>query len=120
MEISGKITEILPLREGEGKNGPWKRQDYILDVPGNFRTRVCVSVWGNRIDELALQMGEEVSLSIAIESREYNGRWYTDVKAFGVNRSGKGAAAPSGDFRENAPPPPEVFTESGDTDDLPF
>ena len=120
MEISGKIIEILPLREGEGKNGPWKRQDYILEVPGNFQTRVCVSVWGNRIDEMALQMGEEVNLNIVIESREYNGRWYTDVKALGVNRSGRSTAAPAKDFGENVPPPPTVFTESGESDDLPF
>lgn len=119
MDISGKIVEILPLREGEGKNGPWKRQDYILEVPGNFRTRVCVSVWGNRIDEFAIQNGDELTFSIAIESREFNGRWYTDVKGLGVSRSGKGASAPPREFRDTPPPPP-VFTESGDTDDLPF
>ncbi|MBW6479203.1 MAG: DUF3127 domain-containing protein [Bacteroidales bacterium] len=32
MNISGKITRILPEVKGEGRNGPWKRQDFILET----------------------------------------------------------------------------------------
>ena len=31
MELSGKIIKILPLQSGQGKNGVWKKQDYVME-----------------------------------------------------------------------------------------
>ena len=114
MEISGTVISLLPLQTGQGKNGVWKKQEFILETPGQYPKKVCVSLWGEKVDEHKLSIGEKVSASINIESREYNGRWYTDVRAWKI-------AKQTGNDRENAPPPDESFMpESNSSDDLPF
>ena len=47
--------------------------------------------WGDKIGEFNLQQGKNVEVSVDLESREYNGRWYTDVKAWKVSKDGMGA-----------------------------
>ena len=65
-------------------------------------------VWGEKIDDFAIKDGEELVVSINLESREYNGRWYTDVKAWKINRSGSSmnsfAASQDEEFERNADP----------------
>jgi hypothetical protein len=88
MELEGKIIQINSLQSGEGKNGTWKKQDYIIETKSQYPKKVCITVWGDKIDQFALQQNEDVTLSIELESREYNSRWYTDVRAWKVERSG--------------------------------
>jgi hypothetical protein len=116
MEINGKIVSMLPVQSGEGRNGTWRKQEFILETHGQYPKKVCISMWGDKIDQFSLSEGEEVNVSINLESREYNGRWYTDVRAWKVDRSG-----------ELAPPPPppgedpgELLGTDEETDDLPF
>lgn len=88
MEIQGKIVQILPLQSGIGQQSQkeWKKQEYILEQPGQYPKKVCFNLWGDAIDRFMLREGEEVTVQVDIESREYNGRWYTDVKAWRVDR----------------------------------
>lgn len=119
MEISGKIVQILPEETGEGRNGPWKKQSFILETQDQFPKKVCITVWGDKVDLKSFGSNEEITASINIESREYNNRWYTDVKAWKVVKT---QAAAGGTHYDNIPPdntiPPE--TDSGEMDDLPF
>lgn len=123
MEITGKIIEILPEVTGEGRNGPWKRQDFILETEDQYPRKVCISVWGDRINLSTYQVNEKVTASINIESREFNGKWFTSVKAW---RMEKAEAAGTIDPEYQQPPdflPPDDLP--GDiapdiTDDLPF
>ena len=86
MEISGKVIKALPLQSGTGKNGVWKKQDYILEIPSEkFPKKVCITLWGENIDKFNIREGNSITAGIDIESREYNGKWYTDVKAWKVN-----------------------------------
>jgi len=91
MELKGKLLQLLPLQTGQGKNGTWKKQDCVLEIPGQYPKKVCFAVWGDKIDESQLQIGNELTVSCDIESREYNGRWYTEVKAWKVE-TGNGTA----------------------------
>jgi hypothetical protein len=88
MELKGKIIQKMPLATGEGKNGTWKKQEYVIEIPnGNYAPKkVCFSIWGDKIDQFAIHEQEELSVSFDLESREYNGRWYTDVRAWKVSR----------------------------------
>jgi len=98
MEITGKIVKALPLQTGQGKNGVWKKQEYILETPSDkFPKKVCVAVWGDNIERFGITEGNTITGEIDIESREYNGRWYTDVRIWklSVNDSASGASAPS-------------------------
>ncbi|MFC4874073.1 DUF3127 domain-containing protein [Negadavirga shengliensis] len=117
MEISGKIIQALPEQSGNGRNGVWKKRDYILETTGQYPKKVCLTVWGDKIDQFAMQEGEDVTASIEIESREFNGRWYTDVKVWKVAKSGASPQA-----SEKGSPVPDVtsFSEENEGDILPF
>ena len=84
MNIEGKIIEVLDEQSGEGANGSWRKQDYILETQGDYPKKICFCIWGEKIDEFAIKKDEEANVSINLESREYNGKWYTDVKAWKV------------------------------------
>ena len=88
MEINGKIIELLPEKSGQSANGIWRKQEYILETSSQYPKKVCFMAWGDKIDQFAIKQGESLVVSIDLESREYNGRWYTDVKAWKVSRDG--------------------------------
>jgi hypothetical protein len=84
MEISGKIIEVLPLQEGQSSNGNWKKQAFILETEGQYPRMVCVDRWGDKVDNPKLVVGDKINAYIEIASREWNGKWFTDVKAWKV------------------------------------
>lgn len=87
MEIQGRIIKVLPEVGGVSKSGnEWRKQEYILETPGQYPRKVCFNLWGDRIDQFRLQEGEEITAQIDIESREFNERWYTDVRAYNIQR----------------------------------
>src|SRR3954466_13084346 len=122
MDISGKIIQFLQLQSGQGKNGTWKKQEFILETGDNYPKKVCIAVWGDKIDMGSFKTGDLVDVSFDVESREYNGRWYTDVKAWKmVPKTGGGASAPVAGNNGNFNTAPGTFeTTSGGDDDLPF
>ena len=82
MEIRGKVIDLLDEKRGQGKNGEWKKRDFVLETTTDqYPKKVCISMWGDKIDQFALKVGEDVNVSINLESREFNGKWYTDVRA---------------------------------------
>ncbi|MDO4692163.1 MAG: DUF3127 domain-containing protein [Porphyromonadaceae bacterium] len=97
MEIQGKIIHVLPLQSGVGKASgkEWKKQDYVLEtLDGQYPKKICFNLWGDNIDRIGLQVGEDVTVQIDIESREFNGRWYTEVRAWRVDRGLVSLSAP--------------------------
>lgn len=120
MQFSAKLIQLLPLQTGTGKNGQWKKQDIIVETEGSqYPKKVCVSIWGDKIDAGQLQPGNQLKIDFDVESREYNGRWYTDVKAWKIEAVAGGApAAVTG-----GPAKADMgFTDAPakDDDDLPF
>ncbi len=116
MELSGKVIQQLPEVGGNSKNGnAWRKQEFILETGGQYPKKVCVSLWGDKIDQFSLKVGENVTLSVDVESREYNGRWYTEVKAFRAERAG-GTSTTS----QEAMPSVDTFHSEGEEDRLPF
>ncbi|MCE7057873.1 DUF3127 domain-containing protein [Algoriphagus sp. AGSA1] len=112
MELTGKIIQKLPEVGGKSKSGnEWRKQEFILETPGQYPKKVCVALWGDKIDQFSINIGETVTLGIDVESREYNGRWYTEVKAFKVENKGASAAAM---------PEVDSFHSEGEEDKLPF
>lgn len=125
MEITGKIVQLLPLQTGQGKNGVWKKQDFVIETEGQYPKKICISAWGDKISESVLVAGKEVTVSFDLESREFNGRWYTDVRAWKVEEASSGepyyAAPTQSAAAASKPAAPEflVSAEEGQ-DDLPF
>ena len=91
MEIRGKIIELLPEKSGQSANGGWRKQEYILETDGQYPKKICFMAWGEKIDQFNIKHGETVEVSVDLESRAYNGRWYTDVKAWKVSKEGEEA-----------------------------
>ncbi len=117
MEITGKVFRILPLVTGQGRNGEWRKQEFVLEIEaGQFPKKICLSLWGDKIDQAGLTEGETVKAFFDVESREYNGRWFTEAKAWRIEK-GAGTAQSSVPAEESYNPPLET---SSPADDLPF
>lgn len=84
MQLSAKLIQLLPQQTGAGRNGQWKKQDIIVETDGQYPKKICVSVWGDKINEDQLKVGNRLKIDFDVESREFNGRWYTDVKAWKI------------------------------------
>ncbi len=91
MELEGRIARKLPVQTGTSARGAWAKQEFILEYQeGNFPSQVCMNVWGDdKVKELdKYQVGDKVKVSVNLSSREYNGRWYTDVRAWRIEPAG--------------------------------
>lgn len=88
MQLTAKLTQLLPIQTGTGKNGEWKKQDLIVETGGQYPKKICISIWGDKINSSQLQIGNELKIDFDIESREYNGKWYTDIKAWKIDVAG--------------------------------
>ncbi len=85
MELQGLIHEVQPVTSGQGKNGEWYKRLIVVDVPGDkYPKKVAVTLWGD-LANTDYSRGDEIKLQCSVESREYNGKWYTDVKAYRVD-----------------------------------
>jgi hypothetical protein len=82
MQLTAKLLTLLPLQTGKGKNGEWKKRDLIVETGDTYPKKICVSVWGDKINHSVVVVGNEFKIDFDVESREYNERWYTDVKAW--------------------------------------
>lgn len=123
LKISGKVTDLLEEQSGEGRNGPWRKQDFILETGGAYPKTVCITQWGDDIESFGLSLGDEVTVHIDLKSREYQGRWYTDVKAWKVAREGAEGTSrrgPSPAGPRTGGPTPMELPEDDDDDILPF
>lgn len=99
MEITGKFIETLAPKGGQSARGSWKRQDFILETEEQFPKKVCISNWNDKVDIASLKPGARITAHINIESREYNGNWYTDVKVWKMDvHSGSSTQSGSDDL----------------------
>ena len=124
MEITGKIIHKLEPISGTAKatGNPWKKQDYVLETLDSFPKKVHFDFFGEKADQFPLNVGDVVTLSFDIESREYQGRWYTSIRGWKSVPATQGApAAPAMGGSDVPPPPaPDFSASSSDNDDLPF
>lgn len=90
LTVEGKLISVLPKQEGEGRNGHWQRQSFVIEMQrGSYPTPVCFDVWGDQVNTLAsLQVGDILTVSFDPSSREFNGRWYTSLRAWRITLAG--------------------------------
>ena len=126
MEFEGVVYKIMPVTRGTSARGEWQRQDVDFDYNdgGQFSRKICVTFFNKESDVAKLREGETFLVSVNIESREYNGRWYTDIRAWRVQPKQQQPPVPMTD----APLPSDIPAEGGsfgggaaaEVDDLPF
>ena len=130
MEISGKIIQVLPEQGGVSKTSgkEWKLQAYVLETQEQYPRKVYFEVFGeDRIKANPCQLDDIVTVSFDIESREFNGRWYTSIRAWKIQQGIVDAAAPQVVPAAQPVPAPQANVETFDaaagvdeTTDLPF
>jgi len=100
MELTGKIIAVMPPRSGvsQRSGNNWMSQEYVIEVPGGMYPRKMVfNLFGeDRIKQFNIQPGEELTVSFDIDAREYNGRWFNDIRAFNITRNNAAPAAQAG------------------------
>ena len=123
MEFVGVVYRILPVQSGTSARGQWQKQEVVFELPDEFSRKVCVTFFGDRVQDAAtLQVGEKVNVSVNIESREYNGRWYTDVRAWRIQKTQpeQPTAAPIPALPPIGMEEPAMAVGSDSVDALPF
>ena len=113
LQIKGKITELLTIERGESSRGDWQKQQFIIETPGDYPKNICLMVWGDKVDMLEkYKVGDNVIAHINIESREYNSRWYTDVKAWRMEKDDDAVSDPPPEPQSSDTP--NTSTSGGD------
>jgi hypothetical protein len=84
LKIHGTVTALLEPQTGESAKGSWTKQEFILETENDkYPKSVCIEIWGDKVEPP--QLGDVVICSINVESREYNGRYYTNVRAWKID-----------------------------------
>lgn len=98
MDFNAKLIKIEEPITGEGKNGQWRKQNYVFETESQYPRQICVSVWGDKAisNPAIVQIGNRLNVSFEVESREFNGRWYTDVRAWRIQEAVMGGAQQTG------------------------
>ncbi len=91
MEITGKIIQVLPLQTGVSRSGSnWQVQTYILETIENYPRKVAIELFNRNADQYKCNIDDVVTVSYDLESREFNGRWYTSVRAWRIDPAVQG------------------------------
>lgn len=135
MEITGTISAVLPIQEGTSKAGkPWRKRFFVLDTNDSVPRKIAFSVFGDdRVNTFSAiaQQGTPVRLSFDIDCREWNGRWFTELQGWRIERLDQAAAPAQPAYQQPAapampaagpavPPPPPAISGADASDDLPF
>lgn len=119
VKIKGKIIAALPETGGTSKSGnTWRKRDYVLETGDKYSKKIAFSVMNDNIAKCNLSVGCEVEVDLDIDSREYNGKWYTSCSVWNATHLSAPAVAP---VPATAPAPPSYPTTAVPADDdLPF
>ncbi len=113
MEVKGRIFQVLDPLTGESARGPWKKQEFVIETMDQYPKKICFTVWNDKVAIASLSPNQVITVHFNAESREYNGRWFTDLSAWKMETEDASAAA------ANVPPPPQEIAQT-EEDGLPF
>jgi hypothetical protein len=116
LELNGKIKLITEVQEGTAKSGnAWKKCGFVVTTGGDYPKDIFFSVFGEeKVDNLLKfnKVGQDVDVSFNVDSREYNGKYYTDLQAWKIFGAG---AKVEGDKPTN-----DGYSKASEVSDLPF
>ncbi len=103
LEITGSLITKLQVQSGSSTRGEWQKQEFVIETQETYPRKVCMNVWGaDKVSELAsFREGDLLKISFNIESREYNQRWYTDIRAWRIEKADKDGSTTERDGRNN-------------------
>lgn len=81
MEAKGKIISISELIS----LGKIEKKECVIETFGEYPKLICIDFFGLKASELDMySIDDRVTISINISSREYNGKWYTNVNGYKI------------------------------------
>lgn len=96
MEVKGKIVQVLEPQSGVSKSSgtPWATQGYVLETFDQYPRKVYFEVFGEeRIKQNTCNVGDVVTVGFDIDSREFNARWYTTIRAWKISKGEEDATS---------------------------
>ena len=81
MRIEGKLIKIFDLETGVSKAGKeWKKQSILIEQNTEYNKELVISYFGDNVNKiLQKEIGDNLSCSVNLSSREFNGRWYHNI-----------------------------------------
>ena len=84
--ITGKFIKALPITEGDSQRGHWIRGGFIIEHGDEFIRTVAFTTYGE--DRVLMPEGIPQNTMVQVgyqpESREFEGRWYTELRCFTI------------------------------------
>lgn len=120
MELTARLTSLANATEGVNQQGnPWRKATATFETGGQYPKTVAIDFFNTNLEAAArIPLGTVCKVKFDIQSREYNGKWYTNLTGFGIEAAQQPPQQqpqPSWD----APVPP-LDQQPGVEDDLPF
>lgn len=84
MQLKLTFRQALSEVNGQGRNGIWKKQDLLFETDDKFPKKICMTNWSDKVSVSDLVVDKGYVVDFDIESREYNGRWYTELKIWKI------------------------------------
>ena len=120
--IQGKIIHLLPLQSGTGQNGEWKKQEAVVETEGQYPKKICITFFNKALTD-EVELGNRITVTVNIDSREYNGKWYNQINAWKITdcqRNGKSAPKQNNDEQQYQAHVQERASAEFDESSLPF
>lgn len=125
LNVTGRVLQILPLQQGTSKAGkPWKSLVFVLETGGQYPKKVPIKLFGESVDKFPLQVGQEVTASLDLDGREWEGKWFPEIKAWNIVYAGSQTAPAPTATPQPAPTAqpaqPATPTTPQESSELPF
>ena len=91
MEITGKLISKLERETGVSKTGKtWEKQSILVEQDVDYNKEVAISFFGDKIKKIRdIEVGSDVSVSINLSSREYNGKYFHNIDGWFIAKLGQ-------------------------------
>lgn len=125
MDIQGTCIQVMPLESGVSKGGKeWRKLSFVIEYGDQYKKKACLTLWGDKCNNKPA-VGDNLTCSVNIESREYNGKFYTEVQVWKIsgftgNMGPKAGSAASSDEVFDTPSGSSRGSQITDDDSLPF
>ena len=125
--MKAKVVQKMEYRSGMRADGnSWSVQDILVEtIDEQYPKKVLLKFINKQTDPLV--EGQTYSFDYEVEAREYNGRWYNDVKCWRYNALDQQQPAPQQYqqpqqqvYYQNQPTQPQPMAPQDDRDGLPF
>lgn len=124
--IKGKVIFVGQPASGTSRAGKqWSKQEFAIETEGQYPKKVAFGVMNGKF---TMNMGDVVEIEVDAQSREYNGKWYTELTAYRCTNLGNQPAPQQQPVYQQQPPqgyqqptyPQNPAPQQQTSDNLPF